>query len=107
MAQAIKGNIPDGANMAYLDREQEITRFTEFKFALKQTFVATPPPPPLTHFMDKISVRITTLKSTLGNVGTAQIVGPGTPEGSTGLHTRLGLGGVSQTDPTPAVIQLS
>ena len=54
--------------------------------------------------MDKISVRITTLKSTPGNVGTAQIVGPGTPEGSTGLHTRLGLGGVSPADPTPAVV---
>ena len=42
-------------------------------------------------------VRITTLKSTLGNVGTAQTVGPGTPEGSSSLHT-------SPADPTHAVV---
>ena len=60
MAQAIKDNIPDGAKialmntMAYLDREPDIIRFTEFKSEFKQTFAA--PPPPMTHFMDKISL---------------------------------------------------
>ena len=49
MAQAIKDNIPDGAKialmntMAYLDREPDIIRFTEFKSAFKQIFAAPPP----------------------------------------------------------------
>ena len=54
--------------------------------------------------MDKITLRITTLKSTLGNVGIGQIVGPGTPEGSTSLHTHPGPRVVDPTDPTPAVV---
>ena len=49
MAQAIKDNISDGAKialvntMACLDRELEQVRFTEFKAAFRQTFVAPPP----------------------------------------------------------------
>ena len=73
MAQAIKDNISDGAKialvntMACLDREREQVRFTEFKTAFRQTFVPTP----WTHFMAKIPVRTTILRSTLGNAGAA------------------------------------
>ena len=48
MAQAIKDNIFAGAKialistMACLDREREQVRFTEFKAAFRQTFVANP-----------------------------------------------------------------
>ena len=51
MAGAIRDNISPGSQialvntMAQKDHEGERVRFTEFKSAFRQTFVATPPPP--------------------------------------------------------------
>ena len=111
MAQAIKDNIPDMGKiamintLAYLDRESEIMRFTEFKSAFKQTFAATLPHETI---LDRITLGITTLRITVRAEGTGQIVGPGTPEGSTSPHTRPGPSVLDHpTDPTPAVIEVT
>ena len=64
MAQAIKDNIPDGGKIALintldsLDRQSEIMCFTEFKFAFRQTFSATPPTETFVNF-EKNTLRIT------------------------------------------------
>ena len=106
MAQAIKDNISDGAKialvntMACLDREHEQVRFTEFKAAFRQTFAA---PPPQTHFMAKIPVRITILRNITGNTGAApgprntQRVSPGTSDLGIGPRITPRTGGTTPT----------
>ena len=112
MAQAITDNISDGAKialvntMACLDREREQVRFTEFKAAFRQTLSS---PPPWTHFMGKIPVRITILRNTLGNAGAAtdpgnaQRVSPGTSDRGTGPCITLRIGVTTPTSPPASV----
>ena len=106
MAGAIKDNISDGEKIAFvntmacLDRKCEQLRFTEFKAAFRQTFV---PPPPQTHFMAKIPIRITILRNTTGNAGAApgprnaQRVSPGTSDLGIGPRFTPRTGGTTPT----------
>ena len=106
MAQAIKDNISDGAKialentMACLDREHEQVRFTEFKAAFRQTFAT---PPPQTHIMAKILVKITILRNITGNAGAAPVprnarrASPGTSDLGIGPRIMPRTGGTTPT----------
>ena len=117
MAGAIRDNISPGSQialvntMAQKDLEGERVRFTEFKSAFRQTFVATPPPQIL--FSARIRIRLIT-ETTIGikeaDLALRSVDRGLEPEGGTTSHRRgtvLHHQGLSTTTPGQVTLILA